>query len=119
MPEQWTAAATSERGPLPLRARRASGRKRPSRRAARWLTHRRNQFGEQFQVIQIVEVEHLQVHPRCADAGVLGDFRGDLVRRASQSVLAKLVRLPADRRTPPLELGLGAFATHYLRVRED
>ena len=60
------------------------GRRPPLNRRRLYLRHHLR--GDQLQVVQVGQVEHLQVHPFGADRGELGDLVHDLARRPATPI---------------------------------
>ena len=107
------ACAQLEAEPLAVEAARgAPNRRRRCRdgrigrspgRARRCCECRRHLGGDEAQVVEVDEVEHLEVD---ASGTGFGEGRGaldDLGRRAGEAVPAQRHEIPTDRRCPPLE----------------
>lgn len=81
------------------------------------LGHHR--LGDEAEVVEVGQVEHLEVHPGRAGGGVGAEHSGDLAGRAAGAPPAELVGVPADRRRPAEELRLVPPAAQDLGGGED
>ena len=76
-------------------------------------------LGDQPQVVEVGEVEHLQVDALGAERGVPAELVHDLRGRAGQAVLPQLGLVAADRRGAPVQLGLVPADAEHQRVGPD
>src|SRR5262249_34906191 len=74
---------------------------------------------EQREVVQVLQVEHLQVDPLGTGLGELADLVYDLVRRAGEAALPQFAGITADRVGALPELCLVSPAADDLRGGHD
>ena len=102
-------------------------RRRPHAEQSRTLTARRSEvlavgqhlLGDEGEMIEVVEVEHLEVGAGRPHPGEGGQFGYHLVGGAAQPVLAQLVDLAADGSGSPGDFVVVPPATDHLGDRED
>ena len=73
--------------------------------------------GDQFQVVEVVQVEDLQVHPGRAGRGEPAELVHDPPGRPGQAAAFQVGDVAADRGRPPPHLRVGPPAAHHLACR--